>query len=133
MNSKKCGCCEEIKLLSEFNWRDKSKRLVNSYCRQCSRAYSKNHFNENKQDYFKRRDIRRKATLLMLYKLKSAGCTKCEEKDPRCIDFHHINKKNFAVSTMCGWNQQNIIEEISKCIRLCSNCHRKEHINVLEI
>ena len=44
---------------------------------------------------------------------------------------HHIdkNKKNGFVSRMAtsGFSKEIILKEISKCIVLCANCHKKEH------
>lgn len=60
----------------------------------------------------------------------SIGCQKCNENDPACLDFHHINDdKEFAVAeALTGNINFKIIEkEIAKCIVLCANCHRKLH------
>ena len=60
-----------------------------------------------------------------------SGCVRCPERDARCLDFHHVrNKKEATLSKMhnLGWSWARIRKEISKCIVICSNCHRKEHI-----
>lgn len=65
-----------------------------------------------------------------LNKLKDSlgGCAKCQEKDIKCLDFHHIGDKkgNIADAIKNSWSKERILEEISKCILLCCNCHRKE-------
>lgn len=77
----------------------------------------------------KRRE-RNKELVLWYRKLKKGySCSKCSETDPRCIDFHHVNPstKTTTVSWLLGqrYSKKRILEEISKCEPLCSNCHRK--------
>lgn len=65
----------------------------------------------------------------MEYK-KTLKCQRCPESDPICLDFHHKrNNKGKEISIMAshGYSIKSIIKEISKCLVLCSNCHRKEH------
>jgi hypothetical protein len=58
-------------------------------------------------------------------------CSKCGERHPACLDFHHKNSKtkDFSVGNVSawGWGKEKILREIEKCIVLCSNCHRKVH------
>lgn len=58
-------------------------------------------------------------------------CSRCGENHPACIEFHHVDKaeKEYNISQMgiSGFSRERILEEMSKCIILCSNCHRKEH------
>jgi L-lysine 2,3-aminomutase len=59
----------------------------------------------------------------------SLQCERCGESHIACLDFHHISGKDRAVSSMVvqGYSKKRILAEISKCVVLCSNCHRKEH------
>ena len=61
------------------------------------------------------------------------GCNRCDEKNPACLDFHHVDEeeKEMAVGKMIsfGYSKDRIRNEIEKCIVLCANCHRKEHYN----
>lgn len=62
---------------------------------------------------------------------KTLQCNRCPESDFRCLDFHHSDpsKKDITVSAAVsrGWSKDRILEEISKCEVICSNCHRKHH------
>lgn len=71
-------------------------------------------------------------------KSKSSGCTRCSEKSIECLDYHHIHDKRelsfcdlVKVLVKSKKDLKYMIDiiddEISKCIILCSNCHRKEH------
>lgn len=57
------------------------------------------------------------------------GCRRCGEKNPWCLDLHHIDPadKTTEVSKLKGTNQTQIDAEIEKCEVLCANCHRIEH------
>jgi hypothetical protein len=59
---------------------------------------------------------------------KGFRCSKCGEDHPACIDFHHVKDKTMNVSKLLTYgNKKRIVEEVKKCIPLCSNCHRKHH------
>jgi hypothetical protein len=49
MPKKTCSKCGEDKDVKEFNKFSRSKDMLQSYCRQCSRAYSKNNYAAKKQ------------------------------------------------------------------------------------
>ena len=60
----------------------------------------------------------------------------CNEKRFHLIDFHHldsskkdINISKYAVSGGAKFETKKIklIEELNKCVTLCSNCHRDFH------
>lgn len=63
---------------------------------------------------------------------RACGCSKCPEKHPDCLDFHHLDStaKRFSLSSVglsarISWDD--FKSESRKCIVLCSNCHRKHH------
>lgn len=67
-----------------------------------------------------------------LKNLKSTlSCIYCGESDSCCIDFHHKDQKDkdfsISYSTNYGFSKKRILEEIEKCVPICSNCHRKLH------
>jgi len=65
----------------------------------------------------------------ILCNFKTNGCAICGyNKDTAALDFHHTNPKDkkFLINQNHVQNK-NIIEELNKCILLCSNCHRELH------
>ncbi len=67
---------------------------------------------------------------LRRYKQKS-GCRLCgENSSPDALDFHHIdpNTKLLSLSSMVRSSGiLAMLNEIEKCVVICSNCHRKMH------
>ena len=59
------------------------------------------------------------------------GCQKCGENDYVALDAHHIDptikKHNLSILAKSSFSLEVVIEELNKCIILCSNCHRKFH------
>ena len=62
---------------------------------------------------------------------KELKCERCGFADYRALDFHHKDpeQKDLEVSNMVRlrWSKKKILEEISKCMCLCANCHRITH------
>jgi hypothetical protein len=46
-----------------------------------------------------------------------------------CYDFHHIDSstKLFEIASRLDGKIETIMEEVNKCIMICSNCHRIRH------
>lgn len=60
----------------------------------------------------------------------SLKCSKCPENHIACLEFHHLDSKTKSgnIGQLARkWCLKRLMEEISKCIILCANCHRKEH------
>lgn len=74
---------------------------------------------------------RRRMHLKMLaVAYKGGRCARCGyHKSIRAMDFHHPDpeQKDFSVSQNANRAWKNIVDEIDKCVLLCSNCHREEH------
>lgn len=80
-----------------------------------------------KQARIKRKEI--------LVNILGGKCIKCGyNKCVRALDFHHIDPKEKDFSISQKWNTIiKCLEEIKKCILLCSNCHRELHYGIWNI
>lgn len=60
---------------------------------------------------------------------RSGGCSRCEESDLACLDFHHRDRatKDMDAAGMRRFSRDRMLAEIAKCDVLCANCHRKHH------
>jgi|SaaInlStandDraft_2_1057019.scaffolds.fasta_scaffold224999_1 hypothetical protein len=129
---KKCNHCKQDKPLSEFNKNKNRKDGLQGNCKICQAAYTKRHYERNKQPYkdrTKANKIRLRAWLKE-YK-ETICCEKCGEGRPPTLDFHHLDptEKDHNISHMItkGGSEDKILEEIQKCIVVCANCHRMIH------
>ncbi len=111
------------------------------YCTNCSPFGSKNTrklelppiSKEEKNKKYKRWQHKaRTERKIKLVKLKGGACCICGyNKCITALEFHHIYAKEakgfgFVVNGMlASWKK--LIEELKKCILVCSNCHREIH------
>ncbi len=128
-----CIWCSELKPLSGFAFKNTATGTLNSHCRQCHAAYRRQHYLDNKADYFRRAiaQTRRKAAeakeRLHAY-LLAHPCVDCGEKNLAVLDFDHVDPstKTRAVAQMVGHRTWHSIQvEIDKCEVRCANCHRR--------
>lgn len=67
----------------------------------------------------------------------AAGCLACDEVDPSCLEFHHVDSsiKEDTISKMIAdkVGDGRIREEIDKCLIVCANCHRKIHAGMITV
>ncbi len=115
MQLKTCPNCKETKELTPNNF------YINlrSWCKPCYRAYS--------NALVRKKEARRRRHINRYKKMK--GCAHCGyNKHPVALDFHHVGGKDKGIAGMLTYKLSNIILEIRKCIILCANCHRIEHL-----
>ena len=69
-----------------------------------------------------------------LIEYKNGCCEKCGyNKLNEVLEFHHTNPKikKFKLSkSEMGQKWEMLIEEADKCMLLCANCHREEHVRL---
>lgn len=130
MNNKLCNSCGYTKDVSEFN---KKGAILQSKCRECSKAYAKEHYQKNKGTYYTNRNKRREVEFKEWWRSykSTLSCNRCSESHVACLHFHHLdpnNKEaNLSVVARGHWGKERILKEVEKCEVLCANCHAKEH------
>lgn len=128
---KKCSICKIEKDEDGFNWRDKSKGMRQSCCRECKKIIQKKYYKDNKESYNlvtrKSRNLRKFRALKEIKSyLLCHPCVDCGNDDIRVLYFDHVRYKKFRnVMDMVheGFGWEKISEEINKCEVRCSNCH----------
>lgn len=131
-----CSRCKQDKPSDLFSWKNKSEGKKQNICKTCHSQYVQSHYNANKGIYTQRavesgkRYRDRNADYVKEVK-QNASCVQCGESHPAVLDFHHIdaNEKDFEISRIGSGSFESLLEELQKCIILCSNCHRKLHWN----
>lgn len=66
---------------------------------------------------------------------KKSKCAICGESEVCCLEFHHIDPttKVDSIMNMLNEPEEVLVNEIKKCIILCSNCHKKIHSGILKL
>lgn len=130
MKSKICSKCELRKPRKEFNKKSRSSDGLQAICRECQRAYKKEHYENNKDDYLKKSkkrksELKQAALEAAVSYLEDNPCVDCGESDVRKLHFDHMRDKQHDVSQMIhnGYLWETIEKEIAKCEVRCANCH----------
>lgn len=134
--TKVCCRCNERKTIEEFGWKNKGLLIRLAACRACRAIETKAQYDANKEkrkkDASARRLLVREANAEKLYDyLLDHPCVECGEGDPLVLEFHHEGpEKNFNVGEMLStrlvdFNSDKIQFEISLCVILCANCHKR--------
>lgn len=68
---------------------------------------------------------------------RAHGCILCGERERCCIDAHHLDPhdKDLSISRMIRNRApfERILTELTKCVPVCANCHRKIHAGLITL
>jgi len=122
-----CKKCGDKKLLKNFV-RNFTFRNI---CKECHRNKVKTHRNENRDKVQKLVERNGKRSSIFTLSLKKdKPCERCKKFFlPHSMDFHHVSDKTWTISKLYGKSKVRILEEVSKCVLICANCHRNETQN----
>lgn len=129
-----CTRCGEEKSYSEFYKNSRMRDGYSSSCKKCANVATEDARKTNSPHYKKLRNDRRKRILDIVSRWKgSIGCQHCGESESVCLDLHHINpaQKDIHPSRLIGCKISSMVDEFSKCVVVCKNCHAKIHHNVI--
>jgi hypothetical protein len=131
---KKCQKCLQVLDIDDFAKNKRKKDGRHCWCKSCQKIYKDMHYKTNKGVYKARTKKRKVCLKSWILDLKSTlSCTHCGQAHPAILDFHHTDptKKEFSINNgiVSKLSKKRILEEIGKCIPLCSNCHRILHYN----
>jgi hypothetical protein len=129
---KTCSKCNVEKDYCGFS---KDKRKLDGlqiYCKICKAEYDRNYYHrvpKRKKNKSEESKLRRYKIREWIREIKRGKKCNCGEDHPACLDFHHINDKEFSIGNAISlsYGKNRILKEIEKCIIMCSNCHRKLH------
>jgi hypothetical protein len=116
MTTKTCFICKIEKDLSEFHKSNKNRKdPYMAYCKPCHNYHSGKRLKERKLIYIEK---------------FGSKCNNCGESYHSSVyEFHHLYDKDYSWNQLCGRKEETIEKELSKCIMLCANCHRLQHLN----
>lgn len=117
-----CSVCKIDKKNTEFYRRKGRKYGLNSRCKDCTKLESPNRKRKFKNDCVDH---------------KGGECQCCGYNNcNNALDFHHIDpkKKKFNISDPGRYKiTQEVLDELDKCILVCSNCHREIHAGYIDL
>lgn len=119
---KPCGKCKVVFPLTNKFFPPNKKVQYHHYCRNCLSTIQSGRF------------IRRKMSLCNWLGSKCCVCgfDECIE----ALDFHHVDptakSKFLTIGSLWNHSWNIILEEVAKCVILCSNCHRKYHAGLID-
>lgn len=134
---KQCRKCLIEKPLDEFSPLKKHKDGKHSYCKSCMSAIMKQQYHKNptKKAEADKRYKERVASVINKIKTEQ-GCKFCSEREPICLDFHHLNPK-IKDREVSFWVRSKSLNkallELEQCVCVCSNCHRKIHAGIIKL
>ena len=135
---KVCTKCKQTKCIDSFFWAIKNKgdsrQYLSSWCSSCKKEsnnkYQKNKYSLNKEQILAlNKEVRLKNKLIWIEKL-GGKCFDCGGVFHSCMyDFHHVDptEKEYAPASLLDRSPEILEKELSKCVLLCSNCHRFRH------
>lgn len=104
------------------------------YCVICARKRTAFNYRANKDTINAKSKARRDAHKKELIQQLGGHCADCNlapgvEWPPSCFDFHHTDGKDHTFSQYLGRDSKRaqLFEELSHCVLLCANCHRRRH------
>lgn len=128
-----CTNCQKVLSQDQFNKRKSSKNGLMTTCKMCHRQKNKILYQNNKSQYINRSQKTQKKNLEWLQQIKKElKCVICSENKHWRLSFHHTDPKNkdFSIAgSPTKFSKTKIVEEISKCICVCHNCHADIHYN----
>lgn len=128
-----CTVCGKEKSLSLFRKIRKKSDGTYYYKHICSSCAGKKYYSAHKEEMDNYSKVRQDKLKEWINTLKSP-CIICGEADPVCIDWHHVNPNDKSFQISCGnHSRKSILDEIKKCVCLCSNCHRKVHAGKIKL
>ena len=142
--TKQCPKCKSIAPLSGF-YKDRGRPDgLFMWCKACANQSSaKNQQTEGYAErhrtyvYKAQKKIGDNCRFRVIAVKEFIGCALCSEREPACLDFHHVDPttKSFTLSKSGKGDRtwEAVSREITKCVVLCANCHRKVHANIMSI
>jgi hypothetical protein len=132
----KCG--RELPAES-FSFHNRAKGTRKPTCKDCVSAYSREHYNANRDVYIERAKLSNRATRAdrrtFIAELKSKPCTDCGRTFHPCImEFDHVgegrtikgSRSPETIGTLGGvsCSLDVLMAELAKTELVCANCHR---------
>lgn len=133
VEGRRCSRCGEIKPIEEFSIKNKTTGLRRVWCRDCARAYGREHYQKNRAAYLAKTQRRRQESRPVVKAkidayLREHPCVDCGCTDITVLEFDHrdpLDKDRDIARLARSAEWPRVLTEIEKCDVRCANCHRK--------
>jgi len=130
-----CNKCSVEKPLDLNNYRTTRDGNGKDYFRRGCKECEKGYWEARNKRKWQQQKIKIQELRDSLVEYAGGKCAICKKKYSTCVyDFHHIDPetKSYNISTMIGSfgsaeKEEDLHNEVDKCLLLCSNCHRELH------
>ena len=130
MDLKTCYNCKKDRPTEQFGNNRARKDGLQARCKECDREYHNKQYASNPKLHRRiaKAVKKRKVEWFIEYK-KTLQCRNCGENRWYVLDFHHLGEKKDTLSQLVADNvsKKRIMDEVTKCVPLCANCHRELH------
>lgn len=128
----KCSDCQVWKDPEEFHKNSRDKRGLTYSCKVCANLRSKNWYKKRENLDKRNQRVNEKQIERKKWAIDYMGgkCQDCGNVyHPCCYDFHHLDpsQKENNPSYFIKLSKEKAMDELQKCVLLCSNCHRMRH------
>jgi len=135
---KKCGKCLQVKPASEFSVKDKSTGRLASRCKECVRAYGKQHYAANTQAYVakaaRHNEVARERNAeLVRLSLAGQSCAQCGNPDEAQLCHYNGSVENGQAvhqAVHAALSEAAVLDAIGRSVIICIAC-RTEHFTSL--
>ena len=129
--AKVCRVCGELKALDQYHKNKSCKLGVEGTCRICSSVRIRGWYAARRKERQQAANTRNRERKAAWVKRFGGVCFDCKGSFPDvCFDFHHVGGKDMNPSKALTLSEKKQEEELSKCVLLCSNCHRLRHFGM---
>lgn len=131
-----CAKCKRVLRNDMFYTPASSRRrnMVHTNCRECAQRLNAERYDMQAALIRDRR--------IVVWQYLAPSCAICGfDTHVSALDMHHLTSKDFLIADLITAvtftpgtrTVENLLREASKCIPLCSNCHRMFHAGVIAI
>jgi hypothetical protein len=124
---KTCSACKESLPVELFHSNRAQKDGYARQCKECFKAYSREHYKKNKGAYLERNRTQRRRNRQKVMELKDRPCTDCGGTFPPIVmefDHREPETKEFSIGRgPFAWLKK-VQAELEKCDLVCANCHK---------
>lgn len=142
--TRRCSKCRRVKPTTEYHKHKNGKDGLRSRCKTCNRAEAREFYKRKPESYKARArrshavKLKERKTYLLGLKQK-LGCQTCNEREVVTLDFHHVlsrkdsTEKTMVIGRAANHSEKVFRHELSRCVVVCANCHRKLHAGLIKI